>query len=67
MIDQDGLKAMQSKPKNKFVALNAAETERFRKLVQPVFSRFKEEVDKSGSDGAKVIADAQALVAKYSK
>jgi TRAP-type C4-dicarboxylate transport system substrate-binding protein len=67
MIDQDGLKAMQSKPKNKFVTLNAAETERFRKLVQPVFSRFKEEIDKSGSDGAKVIADAQALVAKYSK
>jgi TRAP-type C4-dicarboxylate transport system substrate-binding protein len=67
MIDQDGLKVMQSKPKNKFVALNAAETERFRKLVQPVFGRFKEEVDKSGSDGAKVIADAEALVAKHSR
>jgi TRAP-type C4-dicarboxylate transport system substrate-binding protein len=67
MIDQDGLKAMQSKPKNKFVTLNAAETERFRKLVQPVFNRFKEEVDKGGSDGAKLIADAEALVEKYSK
>jgi TRAP-type transport system periplasmic protein len=67
MIDQDGLKAMQSKPKNKFITLSAAETERFRKLVQPVFNRFKEEVDKGGSDGAKLIADAEALVEKYSK
>jgi hypothetical protein len=35
--------------------------------VQPVFGRFKEDVDKHGSDGGKVIADAQALVEKYSK
>lgn len=67
MIDEDGLKVMQSKPKNKFVTLSEAETEKFRKLVQPVFARFKDEVDKSGADGAKVIADAQALVEKYSK
>jgi TRAP-type C4-dicarboxylate transport system substrate-binding protein len=67
MIDEDGLKVMKSKPKNKFVTLNAAETEKYKKLVQPVFGRFKAEVDKSGSDGAKVISDAQALVEKYSK
>jgi TRAP-type C4-dicarboxylate transport system substrate-binding protein len=45
----------------------AQETEKFKKLVQPVYARFKHEVDKSGSDGGKAIADAQALVAKYSK
>jgi TRAP-type C4-dicarboxylate transport system substrate-binding protein len=67
MIDEDGLKVMKSKPKNKFVTLNAAETEKYKKLVQPVFGRFKAEVDKSGSVGAKVISDAQALVEKYSK
>ena len=67
MIDEDGIKVMQSKPKNKFVTLSPAETEKFKKATQPVFTRFKEEVDKSGSDGAKVIADAQALVEKYSK
>jgi TRAP-type transport system periplasmic protein len=65
-IDLDGLKVMQSKPKNKFVTLSAAETDKYRKMVAPVFARFKEEVDKKGSDGAKVISDAQALVAKYS-
>ena len=67
MIDADGLQVMQSKPKNKFVTLSAAETEKYRKLVQPVFARFKAEVDKAGSDGAKLIADAEALVAKYAK
>jgi TRAP-type C4-dicarboxylate transport system substrate-binding protein len=67
MIDQDGFKVMHSKPKNNFVTLSAEETEKFRDAVQPVFQRFKEEVDKSGSDGAKVISDARALVEKYSK
>ncbi len=67
MIDADGENVMKSKPKNKFVTLSAAETERFRKLVAPVSDRFKAEIDKTGSDGAKVIADAEALVEKYSK
>lgn len=67
MIDDDGLKVMHTKPKNKFVTLSAAETEKFKKLVQPVFGRFKDEVDKSGSDGGKVISDARALIEKYSK
>jgi TRAP-type C4-dicarboxylate transport system substrate-binding protein len=67
MIDQDGLKVMHSKPKNKFVTLSAEETAKFKKQVQPVFDRFKAEVDKRGDDGAKVIADAEALVEKYSK
>ena len=67
MIDQEGLKVMQSKPKNKFVTLSAEETARFKKQVQPVFERFRAEVDKTGGNGAKVIADAQALVEKYSK
>jgi TRAP-type C4-dicarboxylate transport system substrate-binding protein len=67
LIDQDGLKVMQSKPKNKFVTLSAEETGKYRKAVEPVFGRFREEIDKMGSDGAKLIADARALVAKYSK
>ena len=67
MIDADGLKVMQSKPKNKFVTLSAEETAKYRKLVQPVFDRLKAELDKAGDNGAKVIADAQALVEKYSK
>jgi hypothetical protein len=47
--------------------LSAEETAKLRKVVQPVFTRFKDEVDKTGGNGAKVIADAEALVEKYSK
>ena len=67
MIDADGLKVMRTKSKNKFVALNAAETARFKTAVASVAERFKQEVNKMGGDGAKVIADAEALVAKYAK
>jgi len=67
MIDGDGLKVMQSKSKNKFVTLGPAETEKFRKAVAPVDDRFVAEVDKHGGNGAKLIADAKALVSKYSK
>jgi TRAP-type C4-dicarboxylate transport system substrate-binding protein len=67
MIDEDGLKVMQSKPKNKFIALSPAETAKFKKAVAPVNDRFLAEVNKDGGDGAKVIADAKALVEKYSK
>lgn len=67
MIDEEGLKVMQSKPKNKFVSLSAEETAKLRKLVQPVFDRYKDDLNKAGADGAKVIADAEALIEKYSK
>jgi TRAP-type C4-dicarboxylate transport system substrate-binding protein len=67
MIDEDGLKVMRSRPKNKFVTLSEAETAKFRQAVAPVAKRFADEVSKQGGDGAKVIADAKALVEKYSK
>jgi TRAP-type C4-dicarboxylate transport system substrate-binding protein len=67
MIDEDGLKVMKSKPKNKFIALSPAETAKFREAVAPVAKRFAEEVNKQGGNGDKVIADAKALVEKYSK
>jgi TRAP-type transport system periplasmic protein len=66
-IDREGLAAMQAVPKNKFATLGAPETAKFKARVQPVFARFKDEIDKAGGDGAKVIADAQALVEKYAK
>jgi TRAP-type transport system periplasmic protein len=67
MIDQDGLKVMKSKSKNKFVTLSPAETEKFKKAVEPVNGQFIAEVNKQGGDGAKILADAKALVEKYSK
>ena len=46
--------------------VHTEETEKYRKAVQPVYDRFRAEVDNT-DNGAKIIADAQALVEKYSK
>jgi TRAP-type C4-dicarboxylate transport system substrate-binding protein len=66
-IEVDGEQVMRSKPKNKFVGLSAEETAKFKKAVQPVFERFKEDLTKAGSDSAKVLSDADAMIAKYAK
>ena len=66
-IELDGEKVMRSKSKNKFVSLSAEETAKFKKTVQPVFDRFVDLLNKSGSDGKKVLADVEALIQKYSK
>ncbi len=66
-IEVNGEKVMHSKKKNKFVQLSAAETAKFKKKVQPVFDRFQKLLDDSGANGAQILADAEALEAKYSK
>jgi len=66
-IELDGEKVMRSNPKNKFVQLSAEETAKFKKLVQPVFDRFKKLLDDGGDDGAKILAEVEALEAKYAK
>ena len=57
-IELAGEKVMHSRKK---------ETAKFKKKVQPVFRRFEKMLDDSGANGAKVIADAEALIEKYSK
>lgn len=66
-IELDGEKVMHSKPKNKFVSLSAEETAKFKTMVQPVFDRFKKLLDEGGDDGAKILAEAEALEEKYSR
>jgi TRAP-type C4-dicarboxylate transport system substrate-binding protein len=66
-IEVEGEKVMHSKPKNKFSSLSAAETAKFKTMVQPVFARFKKMLDDGGDDGAKILAEVEALEAKYSK
>jgi TRAP-type C4-dicarboxylate transport system substrate-binding protein len=66
-IEIDGEKVMRSKPKNKFVQLSAEETAKFKAKVQPVFDRFVKLLNDSGADGKKILADVEALEAKYSK
>ena len=66
-IEVEGEKVMHSKPKNKFSSLSAAETAKFKQMVQPVFARFKKMLDDGGDDGAKILAEVEALEEKYSK
>ena len=66
-IELDGEQVMRSKPKNKFVELSAAETAKFKAKVQPVFERFKKLLNDGGDDGNKILAEVEALEAKYSR
>ncbi|MPZ58058.1 MAG: C4-dicarboxylate ABC transporter substrate-binding protein [Rhizobiales bacterium] len=66
-VELDGEKVMHSKSKNKFSSLGAEETAKFKKKVQPVFDRFIKLLDDSGADGKQILADVEALEAKYDK
>jgi TRAP-type C4-dicarboxylate transport system substrate-binding protein len=66
-IEVEGEKVMHSKSKNKFVQLSAEETAKFKKKVQPVFDRFVKLLDDSGANGKQILADVEALEAKYDK
>jgi TRAP-type C4-dicarboxylate transport system substrate-binding protein len=66
-IEIAGEKVMHTKKKNKFSSLSPAETAKFKKMVQPVFNRFKKMLDAGGDDGAKLLAEVEGLEEKYSK
>ena len=66
-IEIDGEKVMREKSKNKFVQLSAAETAKFKQKVQPVFDRFVKLLDDGGDNGKQILAEVEALEAKYSK
>ena len=66
-VELDGEKVMHSKPKNKFVELSAAETAKFKTMVQPVSDRFVKMLDDSGDNGKQILAEVEALETKYSK
>jgi len=66
-IELEGEKVMHTKSKNKFVQLSAEETAKFKKKVQPVFDRFVKLLDDGGDNGKQILAEVEALEAKYSK
>jgi TRAP-type C4-dicarboxylate transport system substrate-binding protein len=66
-IEVDGEKVVRSKSKNKFIQLSAAETAKFKTKVQPVFDRFVKLLDDSGANGKQILAEVEALEAKYDK
>ena len=66
-IEIEGEKVMREKSKNKFVELSPAETVKFKQKVQPVFDRFVKLLDDGGDNGKAILAEVEALEAKYSK
>jgi TRAP-type C4-dicarboxylate transport system substrate-binding protein len=66
-VEKPGLAAAQAQSKNKFNVLPEAEVMKIREAAKPVFKIWFDEVAKEGIDGPKLLADAEALIAKYAK
>ena len=66
-IEEPGLKVVQSRKKNKFYTISPEETARMKAAAKPVFDRWFAEMKKIGVDGPALLADARALIDKYSK
>jgi TRAP-type C4-dicarboxylate transport system substrate-binding protein len=60
-------RAIAEKAGNNIVALDAAETQRWRRTAATVETDWINEVKAKNIDGAKLAAEARALIAKYSK
>ncbi|WP_310565614.1 TRAP transporter substrate-binding protein [Hydrogenophaga sp.] len=60
-------RAIAEKAGNNIVALDIAETQRWRRTAGTVESDWINEVKAKGIDGAKLASEARALIAKYSK
>ncbi len=60
-------RGLAEKAGNNIVALDAAETQRWRKTAADVETMWVDEVKAKGIDGVKLAAAARALVAKYTK
>ncbi len=66
-IEEPGLKVVQSRKKNKFYTIAPDEVARMKEAAKPVFERWFGEMKKVGVDGPALLADARALIDKYSK
>jgi hypothetical protein len=64
--DKAGL-ALAQKAGNNLVALDVAETQRWRRTASVVESDWVAEMKGKGIDGAKLASEARALVTKYNK
>lgn len=66
-IEKPGLEIVQSKEKNKFHTIPADEVAKMKQAAEPVFQRWFDEMEKIGVDGPTLLADARALIDKYSR
>lgn len=65
-IEKKGEAVMRSKSKNKFETISPEESAKIRSAVKPVYDRFLAEMKNLGFDGEQMLADARAMIDKYS-
>jgi TRAP-type C4-dicarboxylate transport system substrate-binding protein len=65
-VEMPGMNAAK-KAGNKFMEIPSAEVAKIRQAVKPEIDKFLAELSRPGFDAAKAYADAQKMVAKYSK
>lgn len=66
-IEVPGQKVMASKKKNQFHTLPAEDVAAMHEAAKPVIDRWLKEMKGRGIDGEALLADARAMVAKYTK
>ncbi len=66
-IELAGQKVMESKSKNKFHVIPAAEVAKMKAASGSTIDRWLKEMKDKGLDGDAMLADARAMVAKYTK
>ncbi|MDA0787690.1 MAG: TRAP transporter substrate-binding protein, partial [Proteobacteria bacterium] len=64
-VEEPGLNAVKSKPKNELFTLPESEVAKIKAAAEPVFKRWYDEVGKSGIDGPALVKDARDLIEKY--
>lgn len=64
-VEVPGRKAVEAKSKNQFYTLPEDVTAQMKAAAEPVFTRWYNEVAKSGLDGPAMVRDAQEMIAKY--
>ena len=66
-IEEPGLKVVKSRKKNKFYTIAPEEVAKMKAAAKPVFERWFAEMKRVGVDGPALLADARAMIDKYSK
>jgi len=66
-IEEPGLKMAQAQSKNQFHVIPADEVAKIKVAAEPVFARWYAEMEKIGVDGPALVANARAMIDKYSK
>ena len=66
-IEIPGEKVMKSKKKNRFHIMPASEVAKMKAAAKPAIDRWLKQMKRKGFDGAALLADARAMIAKYAK